>query len=104
MELKTWVSGGQIGSVRDVRVLDSERLSDEDRAAVEGLVESADFFDLPEDLTRAHGNDILASTIEVKDGERSHSVTIDFETNDKYRDILDPIFRVVAEKGAEALT
>jgi hypothetical protein len=106
MKIKTSVSGGYGGNLgeRDVWVLDTDRLSEADRAEVESVVAKSGFFDLPSELARSRVKDNIASNIHITDGAREHSVTTDQDTEQKYRDALKPIFQVVREKGAEAKT
>lgn len=68
------------------------------------LVNRSGFFDMPAELARARGNDLVSTVIDVTDGRRNHSVTVDSDTEQKYKDALDPIFEVVRKKGSKALT
>jgi len=70
-------SGGFAG-LRLSHDLDSAELSPEDGKELDQLVESADFFDLPEEIRAANpGADRFQYKLTMKSGPREHTVAVD---------------------------
>jgi hypothetical protein len=84
-------SGGFMG--RTVRAtIDLENLSQDQAEALEEMLDEADFFELPADLTRPPMPDAFTYTITVSSEDRQHSVRVnDATAPDDLRPLLEEL-------------
>jgi hypothetical protein len=74
--------------------IDLDDLSDEQAEALEELLDEADFFELPADLTRSAMPDAFTYNITISSDERKHSVRFgDATIPDDLRPLLDELNR-----------
>ncbi|TMQ68337.1 MAG: hypothetical protein E6K81_16640 [Candidatus Eisenbacteria bacterium] len=96
MRIRIVQSGGLAG-LRLERVVETERLPDAGREALEGLVRTSAFFELPE--RRVSGlPDVIQYRVRVEASGRAHEVTFDDETASGA--LRDLVTRALADRDA----
>ncbi len=86
-------AGGFMGRKVSVTI-DLDELSEEQAEALEELLDEADFFELPEDLTRPPMPDGFTYNITVFSAESQHSVRLsDSTAPDELRPLLEELSR-----------
>jgi len=84
-------SGGFMGRTVSA-TLDLDELPDDQAQTLEEMLNKADFFELPADLTRPPMPDAFTYTITVSSGAREHSVRVsDATAPDTVRPLLEEL-------------
>jgi hypothetical protein len=93
MQIRFVRSGGFSG-MRTTGVIDTQKLPADEVKKVQGLVESAGFFNLPEKFPKPKsGADYFTYSLTVEDGNQSHSVEV---SEPSAPESLRPLIRYLA--------
>lgn len=99
MKISLQKVGGLLGTPRPSAELDTERLCEEDRHRLQQHLDSAKFWELPEELTAdSAARDAQGTILQVDDEGRSHAVGFELATAPDTVKALVSLVRALASK------